>query len=215
MKNFTFVPTLLAASFTLASCGDGVDTATSIQSPLVAAGPVLSAQEKAPFLFDWWYRSVLNEPGCKPAYSYNKAYSYKDGDMVLRDSTMSIHQTLYSDSECTQYVGLVWENYNIAWAKGSAEQAPFDTPIARIASVYTGFAIDNNYGSGVVLTSNPDGSVGTKGRNKMIAQVATHEGTTHQALYLPIDNSPLDSDGYPTKLEIGEIHRHKVIDGCC
>jgi hypothetical protein len=175
----------------------------------------LSNAEKAPFLFDWWYRSILNEPGCKAGYAYNKAYSYKDGNMVLGETTMSIHQTLYSDGACTQYVGLVWEHYTIAWAKGSAIQKPFDTPVARIASLYTGFSIDNNLGTGVVLTQTPDGSVGTKGRNKMIAQVATHEGTTHQALYLPIDNSPLDSDGYPTMLEIGEIHRHKVVDGCC
>ena len=202
----------VSAAASPASAASSTSSAASAATPAVNA---LSAAEKAPFLFDWWFRSPINETGCRESYAYNKAYFYKEGHVILNDTTMDIEHTVYTDSNCLLYAASVTESYTITWSKGSAVQAPFDTPIVHIDSRFTRFSVDTQYGSGVLLVSAPNGTLGTRGTSKLTAQVATHEGTTHQALYLPIDGSPVDSQAYPTHLELGELHRHKLVDGCC
>jgi hypothetical protein len=233
------VAIFLACSIFIASCGGGgsateTDTTTETEpatssasapaatasAPVASAYPTvlgapLSTADKAAFLYVWWYRSPLNEPGCFPSYGYNTSYYYKEGSMTLGENTMAIETSLYNDPSCKSYAGSISENYNIAWAQSARIDAPFFVPIARIATRYTGFTLDTAYGTGVYLAQTPNGSVGMKGRDKMTLQAAVHEGTSHPALYLPIDGSAVDQEGYPITLEKGELHRHRLIDGCC
>lgn len=227
MKYKAQLSLLLTASMLMSSCGGGgsssgvseptspASSASSAATPAANSATALSATEKAPFLFDWWFRSPINETGCRENYRYNKAYFYKEGHVILNEATMDIEHTVYTDSNCLLYAGSVTESYDITWSKGSAVQAPFDAPIVHIDSRFTHFSMDTQFGSGVLLLSAPNGTLGTRGTSKLTAQVATHEGTTHQALYLPIDGSPVNSEAYPTHLELGELHRHKLVDGCC
>jgi hypothetical protein len=106
-------------------------------------------------------------------------------NVVFTDTTLESSQVIYTDAACTAKAGKFTEKYTVTYSPGSVAGR---TNVLQINAVYLGYTISADGGSGLTLTSVPQGA-NVKG---------LFDVDSNGSLYTADLSLPRDANGYPT-----------------
>jgi hypothetical protein len=112
----------------------------------------------------------------------------KQGDTVITNTTVESSLIVYTDATCTSKAGKFTEKYTVTYAQGSIAGK---TNVQRANSVYAGFTIGADGGSGLTLNKVPN--------NVDVKILLDVDG---DKLYRSDKSSVLDADGYPMVMSV-------------
>jgi len=165
---------IVAACLALTACGGGSD----------------SGYDATAFPGTW----NIDVATCDAGFNYNPALYAKNNSLTITVSSVVVKSTLYTDAACTAKAGVISETYNLALSEGKVSGW---SNVAKVdLSWANAWSTGADGGTGVSLTSVPDGSFSLPMRKTLLAAKGS-------SLYAGDPNGTLDSASYPTAIEPG------------